>query len=119
MDRDQLYALVDFALQELIGLELIHVDVMSALEATILGQAIVASALSPEDGTFVPRELKKAVQAFLMDGEMHVLYTFTPVQLMQTEINWQIFRKGIESLDERGLRVLTLIGIKPAFVNKM
>ena len=42
----------------------------SILEATLLGQAIVASSLTPEDGMFVHKELKKALQAFVMDGDV-------------------------------------------------
>lgn len=54
-----------------------------------------------------------------MDGEMHILYTFTPVQDLFVSINWQIFRSEMEALDESGLRVMTFLGLKPAVVNRM
>ena len=87
--------------------------------ATPLGQAVVASALNPEDGLFVHRELRKALGAFVMDGEMHVLYSFTPVQAAHGNINWQVFRKEVECLDESNLRVLEFVGLKPHIINKM
>ena len=87
--------------------------------ATLLGQAVVASSLAPEDGLFVHRELQKALQAFVMDGEMHVLYSFTPVQAAHGNINWQIFRKEVEHLDESNMRVLDFVGLKPPVINKM
>jgi len=34
-------------------------------------------------------------------------------------INWQIFRNAMESLDESGLRVLGLLGLKPTTINKL
>jgi DNA polymerase theta len=53
------------------------------------------------------------------DGELHVLYAFTPVQAAQTCINWQIFRSEVERLDESNLRALGFIGLKPSIINKM
>jgi hypothetical protein len=45
-----------------------------------------------------------------MDSEMHVLYSFTPVQVAQANINWQIFRKEVESFDETDLRASDFCG---------
>lgn len=56
--------------------------------ATLQGQAIVASSLTPEDGLFVYRELQKEPAAFVLDGDLHALYTFTPVQSSHADINW-------------------------------
>lgn len=106
-------------LENLTRTELIRRDCASSIEATSLGQALVASSLTPEDGLFIHKQLKRAAQAFVMDGEMHCLYTFTPLQSTQVEVNWQIFRKEMDFLDESGLRVLSYVGIKPAMVNKM
>jgi replicative superfamily II helicase len=87
--------------------------------ATKLGQAVVGSALEPEHGVFVHCELQRALKAFVMDGEMHVLYSFTPIQDSGLDVNWQIFRKEMESLDESGLRVMSFLGLKPTIVNHM
>lgn len=65
-------------------------------------------------------EFKRALRAFVMDGEMHIFYMFTPVHSSGLgEINWQIFRDQIDGLDESGLRVLEFVGIKPSAVNKL
>ncbi|KAI0176300.1 P-loop containing nucleoside triphosphate hydrolase protein [Hypoxylon sp. FL1284] len=87
--------------------------------ATQLGKAVVASSLELEDGAFVHREMQRALRAFVMDGEMHVLYMFTPVQDLSVAINWQVFRSEMGGLDDSGLRVMTFLGLKPTQVNKM
>jgi hypothetical protein len=84
-----------------------------------LGKAVVASAIDPEDGIFIHKELSKALKAFVLDGEMHVLYTFTPVQDFGVSVNWRVFLWEIEGLDESGLRVLKFLGIKPTIVLKL
>ena len=118
IDHDDLACMVKSTIGELQGTGLIKKD-HTLYEATLLGQAIVASALSPEDGLFVYRELRKALQAFVLDGEMHVLYSFTPVQTNHSAINWQAFRKEVESFDENNLRVLEFVGLKLQIINRM
>ena len=120
MDQNVLKVMVKATMEDLLTTELISVDDTGSYEATLLGQAIVAASLTPEDGIFIHRELQRALRAFVMDGEMHVFYIFTPVQSSGlADINWPIFRKEIDSLDESGLRVLNFVGINPAFVNRM
>jgi len=119
MDHGELNGLVKATLNKLVTTGLISIDSESDFEPTLLGQAIVASSLTPEDGIFVHKQLQKAAQAFVLDGEMHVLYTFTPIQSPQAEINWGIFRQEIECLDESAMRVLSLVGIKPASINRL
>lgn len=94
-------------------------DALDNFHATKLGKAIVASALDPDDGTFIHDELARALQAFVMDGDMHILYTFTPVQDNGTSINWQVFRNEMEGLDDSGHRVLGFLGLKPAVINRL
>lgn len=106
-------------LSELQSRGFIVVDNFSNFEATQLGRAIVTSSLDPEDGIFIHKELKKALQAFVMDGEMHILYTFTPVQDMSVTINWKVFANEMEGLDDSGLRVLGFLGLKPTEINRM
>lgn len=120
IDCDSLADLVVLTIEDLITSGLIALDSTGSYAATLLGQAIVASSLTPEDGIFLHSELQRALQAFVMDGEMHIFYTFTPVHWSPgADINWSIFRREMERLDESGLRVLNFVGIKPAFVNKM
>lgn len=94
-------------------------DSVTGYSATQLGRAIVSSAIDPDDGVFVHKELSRALRAFVMDGEMHVLYTFTPVQEFGVAVNWQVFRNELEALDESSLRVLRFLGIKPTIILKL
>lgn len=120
MDRVLLNRMVETTIQELIDTSLITVDSTGSYEATLLGQAIVVSSLTPEDGIFVHEELQRALRAFVMDGEMHIFYMFTPVQSAGLgDINWPIFRREMDGLDESGLRVLKFVGVNPGFVNRM
>ncbi|RBR01313.1 hypothetical protein FVER53590_29548 [Fusarium verticillioides] len=107
------------SLEEIESMGFVTSDSLSMFTATQLGRAIVASAIDPDDGVFVHGELSRALQAFVMDGEMHVLYTFTPVQEFGVMVNWQVFRNEMEGLDESGLRVLRLLGIKPTTILKL
>jgi len=111
---------MESAIQELINEGLLVLKEDESYGATLLGQAVVASAFSPEDGLYVHEELKRALEAFVMDGDMHVFYMFTPLQVaMNNPIDWQIFRDQLDRLDESGLRALQLVGVQPGFVNTM
>lgn len=110
---------VEACLADLQSKAFITIDQFSNFQATQLGRAIVTSSLDPEDGVFIHRELKRALQAFVMDGEMHVLYTFTPVQETSMNVNWKVYSNEMEGLDESGMRVLGFLGLKPTEINKM
>ncbi|KAI0459378.1 P-loop containing nucleoside triphosphate hydrolase protein [Xylaria acuta] len=116
---DQIQDHVTSSLQDLVEMGFIQCDSFDSYVATQLGKAVVASSLEPADGAFVHREMQRALQAFVMDGEMHILYTFTPVQELSTSVNWQVFRSEMEALDKSGLRVMTFLGLKPTVVNRM
>ncbi|KAJ6101926.1 Helicase C-terminal [Penicillium sp. IBT 16267x] len=120
LDKKLAYSIMNSALKELVDEELLVLKEDEAYGATLLGQAVVASAFAPEDGLFVHEELKKALQAFVMDGDMHIFYMFTPLQVsMSTPIDWQIFRDKLDQLDESGIRALQFVGVQPGFVNTM
>lgn len=107
-------------IEDLLASNLIIMDRTGSYEASLLSQAIVASSLTPDDGIFVHDEIQRALRAFVMDGEMHIFYMFTPVQSTGlADIKWPIFRTEMEGLDESGLRVLKYVGISPKFVNEM
>lgn len=110
---------IESGLEEMESMGFITRDAFSMFEATQLGRAIVSSAIDPDDGVFVHKELSRALRAFVMDGEMHILYAFTPVQDFGITVNWQVFRNEMEGLDESGLRVLTFLGIKPTTILKL
>jgi DNA polymerase theta len=119
VDPAELTRMVESALDDLEQTELIKKDSDDDFQATLLGQAIVASSLTPEDGLFIHRELQKALQAFVMDGEMHVLYSFTPVQAAQGPVDWQKFLKEVEKFDESNQRALGFVGLKMSELNRM
>ena len=120
MDHQALDLMVKTTVDDLLTSQLVLLEDDDTYRATQLGQAIVASSLTPEDGIFVHSEFQRARKAFVLDGEMHVFYMFTPIQSTGLgDINWQIFRKETEGLNESGLRVLQLSGVKPGFVNRM
>ncbi|CAL8575367.1 hypothetical protein XPA_001295 [Xanthoria parietina] len=120
MDKEMLSRWVEGTMKELQSLGQVEVDATGSYEATPLARATVGSGMTPEDGVFVQDELQRALRAFVMDGEMHVFYMFTPINIWGiSEINWRIFRNEIERLDESGMRVLAFVGISPAFVNRM
>jgi len=118
INQEELNEMVKMTIQDLEDTDLIKRD-NSDLQATLLGQAIVTSSLAPEDGIFVHKELSKALQAFVMDGEMHVLYAFTPVQAAQSAVNWKIFLSEVDAFDESNIRALGFVGLKPTVLNKM
>jgi hypothetical protein len=111
--------MVESTLEDLEEAELIKKNTNDVFHATLLGQAIVASSLTPEDGLFIHRELRKALQAFVMDGEMHILYSFTPVQAAQGNIDWQKFQNEVEKLDDSNQRALGFVGLKMTELNRM
>ena len=120
LDRQVLDTLVQRTVEDLVATGMIAVDNLGSYSATLLSQATVASSLTPEDGVFVHSELQRALRAFVMDGEMHIFYMFTPVQLsVPGDINWPIFRRELDRLDDSGIRVLEFVGVNPGLVNKM
>ena len=111
--------MIEKAISELLEQGLIFHKDEACYEATNLGQATVAASLPPEDGIFVHAEFKRALQAFVMDGEMHVFYMFTPINLTLGEIDWNVFREEIGGFDDSDLRVLQFSCVNPALVNRM
>lgn len=104
------------SLAELQKQGLVTCDPYETFAPTQLGKAIVASALDPDDGIFIHQELTKTLRAFVMDGDMHILYIFTPVNEFGVNVNWQVFRDEMQCLDDSGIRVLHFLGIKPTTI---
>ncbi|KAI9166973.1 Helicase POLQ-like protein [Paramyrothecium foliicola] len=111
--------MITSSLEELLAMGLVNRDSFDNYEPTQLGKAVVASALDPDDGMFINQELSRTLKAFVMDGDMHILYTFTPIQDFGANVNWQIFRDEMQQLDDSGIRVLGFLGIKPTIVMKL
>ncbi len=119
-DHTMVWSMVDAAIENLLTTDLIQATGFDSLEPTTLGEAIVASSLTPEDGIFVHNEMRRALDSFVMDGEMHIFYLFTPVQTTTLgDISWPVFRDQMEDLDESGLRALRCVGVSPPLVNSL
>jgi DNA polymerase theta len=113
-------ACVESSLASLQELNFVSFDeFQSEYQVTLLGKAVVASSIDPDDGLFIYSELKGALKAFVMDGDMHVLYIFTPVQVIDVNVNWNTFLNEVQSLDESGHRVVRLLGLKVATIIRM
>lgn len=111
---------VESSLEALQATGFVEIDEFDNYQPTRLGKAVVASALDPADAIFIHGELQRALQAFVLDGEMHVLYTFTPVHdAGGGSVDWRRFWNEMEGLDESGLRVLRFLGLKPSIISKM
>lgn len=63
--------------------------------------------------------MTRALQAFVMDTDIHVFYTFTPLTMATIDINWRIFLGEMDKLDDSGIRALRFIGINPVQVNNL
>ncbi|KFA51493.1 hypothetical protein S40293_06776 [Stachybotrys chartarum IBT 40293] len=107
---------LELSLVELQKQGLVTCEPYDTFAPTQLGKAIVASALDPDDGIFIHQELTKTLRAFVMDGDMHILYLFTPVNEFGVNVNWQVFRDEMQCLDDSGIRVLRFLGIKPTTI---
>lgn len=120
MGEEELLSMVDASLLHLKDTNMVELTVDECFVPTRLGQAIVASAFNPEDGLFIHDELKRALQAFVMDGEMHMFYMFAPLQTGTTfEVDWETFRNELYKLDESGIRAMQFVGVKPGRINNL
>ncbi len=120
MDAKTIAENIELSIEDLQSTGFVTADSFGSFQATLLGKAVVASAIDPEDGLFIHSELRTSLKAFVMDGEMHMLYNFTPVQDLDSgRLNWKVFRNEVEELDASGLRVMEFLGLKLATVSRM
>ena len=117
-DKTTIASLIRSSLDSLVSLGLIKDDEAGGYEATPVGIATVASGFGPEEGVFLHRELSRALKAFNLETDMHIIYNFTPIYGF-TEVNWKVLSNEIEMLDESGLRTAMFVGVNPALVNRM
>ena len=122
-DHTSVLTMLDNAIAELLSTRLIEQPDPHhpSYEPTQLGSAIVASALTPEDGICIHAEMQRALQSFVMDSEMHSFYLFTPLPSpnQSSEIDWPTFRNHIETFSEPDIRAFQLIGISPSTVIRL
>ena len=99
------------------------------LKSTVLGKAIVSSALSIDEALFVYRELERSMRGFVLDDELvqiaeslltaqHLIYHCTPVYA-QCEVDWPILRTKFNHLPESSVLVATTVGVSPVLINRL
>ncbi|GFN83271.1 DNA polymerase theta-like [Plakobranchus ocellatus] len=90
----------------------------SHFQPTLLGSAILASSLSPDEGLAVFAELQKARRAFVLDTDLHLIYLVTPMYTsdVSASIDWYHFHTLWESLTPADRRVAEIVGVSEAFI---
>ena len=85
-----------------------------------LGSAVLASALSPDEGIAVFRELSKARKKFVLENELHLVYHITPIYQRElwAYIDWQRYYNLYEALSADMRHVADVIGVKESFIVK-
>ncbi|XP_041351343.1 DNA polymerase theta-like [Gigantopelta aegis] len=85
---------------------------------TQLGAAVLASALSPDEGLSVFAELQRARRCFVLESELHVIYLVTPIYSheISSSIDWYQFYCMWEKLSPSALRVAELVGVQESFI---
>ncbi|XP_076358965.1 DNA polymerase theta-like [Tachypleus tridentatus] len=83
-----------------------------------LGKAVLSSALSPDEGLNVLKELEKARRCFVLENELHLIYQVTPPYLAEQmdNIDWFHFLSMWENLSEDMHRVGELVGVEERFL---
>lgn len=85
---------------------------------TQLGVAVLASALSPDEGLLVFKELQKARKCFVLENELHILYLVTPIYMVISQIDWWEYLCIWEKLPADMKRVSDLVGVSESFLSK-
>ena len=90
-----------------------------------LGYAVVASAMSPDEGLIIFSELQKALQCFVLENELHVIYQITPMNICDywtnssSSIDWNLYYTLIQNFSPDIKRVCDLVGVRQSFILKM
>ena len=80
---------------------------------TKLGKAVLASAISPDEGLFILEELTKAKKCICLSNDLHLLYEVTPPSVTeQITISWQHYYDIWAKLNSDFKYVGNLVGIK-------
>ncbi|XP_023930117.1 DNA polymerase theta [Lingula anatina] len=84
---------------------------------TQLGSAVLASALSPDEGLAVFAELQKARRCFVLENELHIIYQVTPIYMSDcANIDWYQYLCLWEKLSADKKRVAELVGVQEGFL---
>ena len=56
---------------------------VESYKGTQLGQAVLSSALSPDEGLTVFAELRKARQCLVLENDLHIVYLVSTIEIIQ------------------------------------
>ncbi len=95
---------------------------LARLHISLLGKAVVASGLSPDDAPFYQAELETASRRLCLFNDLHLVYLLTPTYLAEQyahRLDWtyylyEVFLKGL-SAEERAIAT-ELIGIEEGYL---
>ena len=95
---------------------------LARLHISLLGKAVVASGLSPDDAPFYQAELETASRRLCLFNDLHLVYLLTPIYLAEQyahRLDWtyylyEVFLKGL-SAEERAIAT-ELIGIEEGYL---
>ncbi|XP_055341716.1 DNA polymerase theta-like [Paramacrobiotus metropolitanus] len=92
----------------------------SGVRATQLGNAVICSGLSPEDGKTVFEELSAARPNVNLQNELHILYLVTPLNVVRSigDINFYQFMNIWDKMSPEWQKVGNLVGVDEAALLK-
>jgi DNA polymerase I-like protein with 3'-5' exonuclease and polymerase domains len=102
-------------------------------KATPLGNAVLASSMSPDEGLIIFKELQKALQCFVLENELQIVYEITPINICDYWLNmsssasslscklidWNHYLSIIENFSNDKKRVANLVGVRESFIIRM
>lgn len=110
--------ILDDIIEYLIEEKLIHAmtdtdSQQRKITPTQFGKAVLASGISPKDGSFILSELNKAKTSLCLKNDLHLLYEVTPINLsdQMESIDWQHFLTIWSKLDEDMRDIGKLVGV--------
>ena len=110
-------SIIDEIIEYLIEEKLIHRMTEGSdqrkITPTQFGKAVLASGVSPKDGSFILSELNKAKSNLCLTNELHLLYEVTPINLSEQleSIDWQHFLTIWSKLEDDMRAVGKLVGV--------
>ncbi len=92
---------------------------------TQLGYAVVASSMAPDEGLVIFSELQRALQCFVLENELHIIYQITPINICDywvnssASIDWNLYYTFVQNCTPDVKRVSDLVGVRQSFLLKM
>ena len=81
--------------------------------------------MSPDEGLAIFSELQKALQCFVLENELHIIYQITPMNICDywlnsaSHIDWNLYYSIVQNFSADLKRVSDLVGVRMSFILKM